>query len=225
MTTMAELREIMAELARSQQETQVSLRELRDSMGELKQDQAETQRSLQETQESLRKLRDDLRFMSEESDRRLNKMAEDGERRLKKLEKLYGGVSDNSGRHAEEFFQNALRKTLTFGGIKFDELKPNLAFSGKKNCEFDMALTNGDAIAIIEARNRVRREYVQVLATKKLAQFRKFFPNYANYKIYLGLAGFSFEKAVYDEAKKYGVGVIRQDGDSVQVDAGELKVY
>jgi hypothetical protein len=163
--------------------------------------------------------------MSEESDRRLNKMAEDGERRLKKLEKLYGGVSDNSGRHAEEFFQNALRKTLTFGGIKFDELKPNLAFSGKKNCEFDMALVNGDSIAIIEARNRVRQQYVQELATKKLAQFRKFFPDYANYKIYLGLAGFSFEKAVYDEAKKYGVGVIRQDGDSVQVDAGALKVY
>ena len=190
MTTMAELREIMAELARSQQETQVSL----------KQDQAETQRFLRE-------------------------LAADGERRLKKLEKLYGGVSDNSGRHAEEFFQNALRKTLTFGGIKFDELKPNLAFSGKKNCEFDMALTNGDAIAIIEARNRVRQKYVQELATTKLAQFRKFFPNYANYKIYLGLAGFSFEKAVYDEAKKYGVGVIRQNGDSVQVDAGELKVY
>ena len=218
MTTMAELREIMAELARSQQETQRSLQEL-------KQDQAETQRSLRELRESLRELRDDLRFMSEESDRRLNKMAEDGERRLKKLERLYGGVSENSGRHAEEFFQNALRKTLTFGGIKFDELKPNLAFSGKKNCEFDMALVNGDTIAVIEARNRVRQQYVQELATKKLAQFRKFFPRYANYKIYLGLAGFSFEKAVYDEAKKYGVGVIRQDGDSVQVDAGELKVY
>jgi len=145
--------------------------------------------------------------------------------KVDKLGDFYGGVSENSGRHAEEFFQNALEKTLTFGGIKFDKIDPNLGKTGSKNCEFDIGLKNGTSVALIEVKNRVRTEFVEELATKKLARFRKFYPDYAKYKVYLGLAGFSFEKDVKAEAKKYGIGVIRQDGDTVQVDAGGLKVY
>ena len=214
MTSTEELREIMAELARSQLETQVALRELRI-------DGLRTQASVRELKDEHAETRRWLRDLGE----KLDKMAENGERRLKKLEKLYGGVSENSGRHAEEFFQHALEKTLTFGGIKFDKVDPNLNKTGSKNCEFDIGLKNGTSIALIEVKNRVRTEFVEELATIKLARFRKFMTGYANYEVYLGLAGFSFEKAVFDEAKKYGVGVIRQVGDSVQVDKGRLKVY
>jgi len=184
------------------------------SMEELREIVAETSRSIAE-------LKAELREIALIGDKR----SAEADRRLEKLEKLYGGVSENIGRHAEEFFQNALTKTLTFGGIKFDKVIPNLAVTGSDNCEFDIALVNCDSIALMEAKNRIHTEFVNELATKKLAQFRKFFPEYGNYHVYLGVAGFSFDKTVYAEAKKYGVGVVRQDGDSVQVDAGCLKVY
>ena len=167
----------------------------------------------------------ELAAESAETQRYLRELAADGERRLRKLEKLYGGVSENIGQHAEQFFQNALEKTKTFAGIKFDDLKPNLQVSESESCEFDMALVNCETAAIIEARNRVRLEYLEVLRTKKVAQFRKFYPEYAHCQIYLGVAGFSFDARVFAEAEKYGIGIIRQDGDTVQVDAGGLKVY
>jgi hypothetical protein len=211
---MAELREIMAELARSQLETQVALREL-------KVDQAATQRSLRELKVELREMATAAEKRSEEADARVDKLRET----VRELGEYYGGVSKNIGFHAEEFFQDALRKSLTFGDVKFDRLNPNLNKTGSKNCEFDIGLENGTSIALIEVKSRVREEFVEELVTKKLARFRKFYPEYENYKVYLGLAGFSFEKAVFDEAKKYGVGVIRQVGDAVQVDKGRLKVY
>ena len=212
------IEKIMEGWATAHAKTEASLDRLSVAVTELTMEQAETQRSLRELDAKLGK-------MAVDTDRLLKNMAKDGERRLKKLEKLYGGVSENSGRHAEEFFQHALEKTLTFGGIKFDKIDPNLNKTGSKNCEFDIGLKNGTSIALIEVKNRVRTEFVEELATIKLARFRKFMTGYANYEVYLGLAGFSFEKAVFDEAKKYGVGVIRQVGDSVQVDKGRLKVY
>jgi hypothetical protein len=144
---------------------------------------------------------------------------------LERLDKIVNGIGHNSGYHAEQFFQNALDKTKIFAGIKFDKMIPNLGVMGRENCEFDFALVNGDTIALIEVKSRIHPKYVKELATNKLAQFRKFFPEYRNYSVYLGVAGFSFDKSVEEEARKYGVGVVRQDGDSFQVDAGGLKVY
>jgi len=150
---------------------------------------------------------------------------EEAIKRLKKLEGLVGGISHNTGFHAEEFFQNALEKTLSFGGIKFDKLIRNLSIQKKVNCEFDIALVNGDSVALIEAKNRVHPDDLKVLTTKKLEQFRRFFPVYANYRVYLGVAGFSFADTVTDEAHRLGVGIVRQDGDSIEEDAGQLSVF
>jgi hypothetical protein len=163
-----------------------------------------------ETQRSLRELRANVDKVCAKVD---------------KLGDFYGGVSENIGQHAEQFFQNALEKTRRFAGIKFKEFEPNLAYSGQKNCEFDVALINPDSIAIIETKNRVHHKFVEELATEKVAQFKKFSKKYGRLHIYLGVAGFSFDEEVLAEAKRYGVGVIRQVGNCARVDKGKLKVY
>ena len=150
---------------------------------------------------------------------------ESAEKRLKKLEKLVGGIGKNNGHYAEEFFQNAFSKTLTFAGIKFDKIIRNLKIEKKESCEFDIVMVNGDTIAIIEAKNRVHPNFVEELATQKLKQFRKLFPEYANYRIILGVAGLSFDDTVVEEANKFGVGIVRQDGKTVEVNAEGVKVY
>jgi hypothetical protein len=66
---------------------------------------------------------------------------------------------------------------------------------------------------------------VEELATNKLTQFRKLFPEYANYRIYLGIAGLSFDKSVVKEAGKFGIGMVKQDGKTVEVNAENMKVY
>jgi hypothetical protein len=58
-----------------------------------------------------------------------------------------------------------------------------------------------------------------------VAQFRKYFPQYKDYKLYLGVAGFSFDKIVIKKAKELGIGILRQVGDGVEMDEGKLKEY
>jgi hypothetical protein len=153
------------------------------------------------------------------------KRAADAEKRFKELEILVGGVSNNNGFFAEGFFQQAFAKTLEFAGIKFDRMIPNLRFQGKENGEFDIVLINGDSVALIEAKYRIHPDFVEKLVKEKLPQFRKYFTEYKDYTVYLGIAGLSFSEQVANNAKEYGVAIVRQDGQRAVLDSLPTKTY
>ena len=146
--------------------------------------------------------------------------------KLDKLGKTVGGINDNIGYHAEQYFQNIFADKLSFGKIKYDYMTPNLKYKRKgEHAEFDIVLFNGKSVAIIEAKSRIHPDFIKEIAEKKTAQFRKYFPLYKDFDLYLGVAGFSFDESVESEAEKYGVGIIRQVGDSVEINDKKLKVY
>jgi len=145
---------------------------------------------------------------------------------LKEISAQIGGISNNIGHHAEQFFQSVFKEKLEFGRIKYDEMIPNLTYKGKKDeIEFDIALVNGDSVALIEAKNRIHPDFVIELAEKRIEKFREFFHEFDNYDVYLGIAGFSFSDEVLDRASAYGIGIVRQVGEGVEIEANNLKVY
>ncbi len=144
----------------------------------------------------------------------------------KKLAKQIGGIDNNIGYHAEQFFQNVFTEKKIFGGIKYDDIILNMAHKEKTGkVEFDIVLENGSSLALIEVKNRIHPDFVQQLVGERVSKFRKYFPEYKDYDVYLGIAGFSFDKAVLEEAQKYGVGIIRQVGDGIEVDTNGLRAY
>jgi len=147
----------------------------------------------------------------------------------KKLDKLcgkVGGIEDNQGHHAEQFFQDVFEKKLEFGKIKYDEMIPNLAYKGRKGeIEFDIALVNGDSVALIEVKNRINPDFVKELAEKRIEKFREYFHEFDNYNVYLGIAGFSFSDEVLDRASAYGIGIVKQVGEGIEVKADNLRAY
>jgi hypothetical protein len=147
---------------------------------------------------------------------------------LRENEKQIGTMSDNDGMHAEQYFQYILNNKLEFGGMKYDKLIANLECSNKKRelvMEFDIVLVNCQSIAVIEVKNNIRSDFIWKLVNDRLPVFRRFFPEYNDRKAYLGIAGFSFSKKVLEQADKYGIGIIRQVGDSVEVKTDNLKAY
>jgi hypothetical protein len=147
-------------------------------------------------------------------------------KQIKDLNKQIGGISNNIGYHAEQYFQNALRESLTFGGEKYDGMIPNLKYQHKSiNAEFDIVLVNGKSTALIEAKNRIHPDFVKELAEKKLEDFKKYYPAYSKGKIYLGVAGFSFDEQVLKDAEELGIGILRQVGNSVEMSRYSLKPY
>jgi len=150
----------------------------------------------------------------------------EADRIVKEVSKQMGGINDNIGFHAEQFFQNVFKEKLEFGRIKYDEMIPNLTHKGKKDeIEFDIALVNGDSIALIEVKNRIHPDFVIKLAEERIEKFREYFHEFDNYDVYLGIAGFSFSDEVLDRASTYGIGIVRQVGEGVEIEANNLKVY
>ncbi|GBU25999.1 hypothetical protein R83H12_02674 [Fibrobacteria bacterium R8-3-H12] len=103
---------------------------------------------------------------------------------------------------------------------------PNLTHTSKGGeIEFDIALVNGDTIALIEVKNRIHPKFVKDFAEDRVEMFRKFFPEFEDYDVYLGIAGFSFSDEVLDRASAYGIGIVKQVGEGVEIKADNLRVY
>jgi len=163
-----------------------------------------------------------LKEMFAETDRKIDKVS----KQIDSVSKQMGGINENIGYHAEQFFQNVFADNKVFGGIKYDDIILNMKYGDKTGeVEFDIVLENGNTLALIEVKNRIHPDFVKKLAEERMSKFRKYFPMYKGYDVYLGIAGFSFDKAVLEEAKKYGVGIIKQVGDGIEVNAKDLRAY
>ena len=190
----------------------MSDQELKDLVASLAIAQAETDKRFKET---------DVKF--KETDVKFKET----EKLVKALTTNIGGVSNSNGAFAEEFFYNALKDKKTMGGIQFDAINKNVNFSKKGiNGEFDIVLINGDAIGLIETKYKVTQSNIEDLITKKPTSFRLLFPEFKDYKFYLGIAGMSFEnKKVEDQAHNAGIAILKQKGDVLLLDDNNLKVY
>jgi len=91
--------------------------------------------------------------------------------------------------------------------------------------QFDIVMINDDAVAIIEVKYTARKGYPTTMVNQKVPNFRILFPDYASYKIYLGLGALSISEEVEDEAKKLGIGLLRQVGETVEYETKWVKAY
>jgi len=145
---------------------------------------------------------------------------------LAKTDKILSGLGINLGHTAEEYFYYAMEDKKQMGGIQYQDIEQNLKSKTKKlEDEFDIVLYNGDSIGIIEVKHKVHPSDIQKLISKKAENFRILFNDYKDYKIYLGIAGFSIPKEVDDEARRNGVAVLRQKGNVLEMDDNNMKIY
>jgi hypothetical protein len=190
-----------------------ALHALRESQEQTNLQMAETNLQMAETSRKMA-----------ETDRR---MAET-DRQITRMEKQTGGLSNNHGAFAEEFFINSLeqREKLLFGE-KFDKLIKSKIVEDDTNRtkgEFDIMLVNGKSVAIVEVKFRARDKHVDMVL-KKIKPFRERFPEYQNHKVYLGLASLIFDEYIEDKCKENGIAVIKQVGDTVVIHDENLKTF
>jgi len=127
---------------------------------------------------------------------------------------------------SEEYFFNSFnRGNKTFFGENFDYIYKNLyGVKGGMEGEYDVVLINCTSIGIIETKYRGRdNDYRQIL---KIPQsFRDIFQHYANHKIYLGYAAFSFKKETEQFYIDNGIAIIKQVGDTIIIQDEHLKTF
>ena len=145
---------------------------------------------------------------------------------LERIGITLGNVTNNIGSITEEYFFNCLIEKPVLGGVKYDKVRRNISGVGlKSEDEFDIVMYNGDSIALIECKNKAHKNDLMKLIEKKAANFKDVFPNFKDYKIFLGLASFSFYPELEEMAKENGVAILKQKGDVVEIEADNLKAY
>jgi len=156
----------------------------------------------------------------------LTQSQKETDRQMKELQKTVGGITNSQGSFAEEYFFNSFEKgQKNFFGEKFDDVKKQLKnfWQGIED-EYDIVLYNHAAVALIEVKYKAHlKDIPDVL--KKAETFRILFPNYKNFKIYLGLASLSFYPELEQECIEQGIAVIKQVGDNVVINDTNLKVF
>lgn len=171
----------------------------------------------------LRKSQQEVREMFKETDAKFKETSAE----IKELAKQLGGIGNSNGFFAEQFFAQSLTNKKSLGGIKFDEIETNLKHKRKGlTDEFDIVMYNGDSIAIVEVKYIAAASHLANLLDKKATNFKYLYPEYAGYKIYLGLAGLSFENnQVKEMAIAAGVAVLEAKGDHAEIIADNMKAY
>ncbi|MCL1945533.1 MAG: hypothetical protein FWF51_00060 [Chitinivibrionia bacterium] len=183
----------------------------------------------------------EIRKLQEENAKEFEKVWKLQEKNAKEFEKLgkfvkevsknVDGINSSNGKVAEDYFFNSLCATKTLGGVHFDMVKRHLSNSipledGKTlDGEYDIALINKDSLGIVEVKYTVHKKDVENLVKKQVKNFKTLFPMYSKYKFYLGICGLSFNKQAEDAANKFGVGMLKLNGDAVEIRDKNLKVY
>ena len=173
------------------------------------------------TDDELKALVASLAVSQKETDAQLKET----DRKLDKVAKMLGGISTNQGDVAEDFFYNSLIKDNHLGSLAFDDVTKNMSkHRGQLQEEYDIFLTNGNAIAIIEVKYKAHLEDIGKLE-RKFNNFKKLFPIYKDYKLYGAMASFYFNEETKDELLKQGYFVVERSADLLKAENSDyLKV-
>jgi len=198
------------ELSNLQKENAISNKELRD----LQKENAISNKELRDLQKEIDIQLKENAIQQKETDRKLDKVA-----------KMIGGIGANQGDVAEDFFYNSFIQDNHLGQLSFDDITKNMfKHRGKMQEEYDIFLTNGDAIAIVEVKYKAHLADIKKL-DRKFKHFKTLFPIYKDYKLYGAMASFYFNKETKDELLKQGYFVVERCGDLVKTENSDtLKV-
>ena len=211
MITAEDLAQAILELKKSQEKTDEQIKE--------------TAKQMKETDEQIKKRAEELDERMKKTDEQMKKTDEELNKLLKShkvLGKMVGGIANNQGDIAEEFFYNSLKFKPTFGGIDYDFIDKNVTrIKNRIEDEYDILLVNGKDVAIIETKYKAHSSDIEKLVTEKYENFKKLYPEYKNYKHHLGLASFYINEDVKNEAIKNNVILVQRKGDLIETIVSE----
>jgi hypothetical protein len=132
-----------------------------------------------------------------------------------------GNIGQNQGDVAEEFFFQSLIKDNHLGSIHFDDVVKNMVkHRGQLQEEYDLVMTNGETIGIVEVKYKAHENDLDKL-DRKMRHFKKLFPIYRNYKQYGAIASFHINDDAKKEALRRGYFVLQRSGDLVHTESSE----
>ena len=212
-----ELKDLVASLAIDSKNLHAAQMETRKQIEATSTQMKLTDEQIKETTAQM-KLTDEKFKETSEQMMRNDKMLTD---KLNRMGITLGNVTNNQGDVAEEFFFNSLANAPHLGSIYFDDIEKNgHKRRGKTEEEYDLIMTNGDVVGIVEVKYKAHENDLDRL-DRKMQNFKKLFPIYQNYKQYGAIASFHINDDAKKAALSRGYFVLQRSGDVVHTESGE----
>jgi hypothetical protein len=152
-----------------------------------------------------------------ESQKETSEQMKKTDEKLKSIGIHLGGISNNQGDVAEEFFYNSLKHKPRLAGIDYDFIDKNITRQkdGIED-EYDILLVNGKDVAIIEIKYKAHPNDLDRLINKKYPNFKKLYPEYKDYNHHLGLASFNINDDLKQKALSNNIMILQRKGEVIE---------
>ncbi|HKK79757.1 MAG TPA: hypothetical protein VJ933_09010 [Phaeodactylibacter sp.] len=230
-----DLKQMMADLLRSQIETDRRFKETDRRFKETDRRFQETDRRFKETdrrfQETERRFKEtDRRFQEterllteqfKETDRKFKETAQQFKETDRKLDKrfneLYGLFSSQWGRLVESLVEGDLVPILRERGIEIEQTSRRVKGSHKgQNYEFDILALNGPEVVVVEVKTTLKPRHIRKFVDK-MGSFKTWVKRYAPNTVYGAVAFLQADAGAEQMAENQGLFVIRATGDSAAI--------
>lgn len=137
--------------------------------------------------------------------------------KLAKACEQLGGIGNNNGAIAEQFFFNVMAAKHELAGISYDFVDKNVTRNrhGLED-EFDIIMVNGSDVAMIETKYKATPRDLERLLTEKRVNFEKLYTEYAAYRHHYGFASFHFTDELKKTALENGLIVLERRGEVME---------
>ncbi|WP_330205167.1 DUF3782 domain-containing protein [Cyanobacterium sp. DS4] len=178
---------------------------------------AELAESQKESDHRLQEIERILKEKSLETDRRMRET----DRQITRLSKEIGNLGGKWGRFVENMVAPACETLFVSRGIPVHQVSQRV----KKKLhgrvlEIDILVTNQDHVLVVEVKSSLGVENVKELMDD-LQEFREFFPEYSQKRVYGAVAGIEIEEGADKYAYRQGLFVLTQSGENVVIVNGD----
>jgi len=172
-------------------------------ISELKESQKKTDAQLQRTDAQLQRTDAQLQRTDKQLEKTIIKLDEIG-RQLGDLGLVQGEV-------AEDLFYRNIRSLFKERDMIFADVKRNLKKKGAG--EYDIVAVNGDAVLVIEIKNKLQKRMVDMFVDKKLPKFAEVFQEFRGRRLFGGIGALVVKDDVSRYAEKAGLYVLTQTSE------------
>ncbi len=178
----------------------------------------ETNRLFQESARKWdREIEETRRILQENSDR-TERQQRETDRVVKDVSKQIGQLGSRWGEFVEGLVAPACATLFAERGLPVHKVSRRVEarLPGNRHMEIDLLVVNTIAVVLVEVKSKLRGEDIKDHLAR-LAEFKDFFPEYADKQILGAVAGIVIEESVDRYAMNEGLFVIVQSGDGVRL--------
>ena len=216
-----ELKKLVASLAVAQKETSEQMKETdRRLYKRVEETDRRMDKRMKETDKQIKEMSKEIDKLRDSQNDSFKELRDSN----KKLGKIVGGISNNQGDVAEEFFFNSLAAKPEVANITYDFVDKNITRTrGQLQDEFDLVMINGTDVLVIETKYKAHENDLDRLLNKKFPNFKQLYPQYKNYRHHLGLASFHINDTLKEQALTNNVIVLQRKGKVIEASIPKKK--